>query len=68
MYKYQNIHTMKNMENEENKDQQQEKYVQSLSEREYKAYLIAKSHLGSSFDLEKSIGYMEWKKNQSSPS
>lgn len=68
MYKYQNIHTMENKDNKENKDQQQEKYIQSLSEREYKAYLIAKSHLGSSFDLEKSIGYMEWKKNQSSPS
>jgi hypothetical protein len=59
---------MENKENKENKDQQQEKYIQSLSEREHKAYLIAKSHLGSSFDLEKSIGYMEWKKNQSSSS
>ena len=59
---------MENKDNKENKDQQQEKYIQSLSEREHKAYLIAKSHLGSSFDLEKSIGYMEWKKNQSSSS
>lgn len=59
---------MENKDNKENEDQQQERYVKSLSEREHKAYLIAKSHLGSSFDLEKSIGYMEWKKNQSSPS
>lgn len=61
MYIIQNIrkHTM---ENKENETQQQERYVQSLSEREHKAYLIAKSHLGSSFDLEKSIGYVDWKK------
>ena len=39
-------------------------YIESLSEREYKAYMIAKSHLGSSFDLEKSIGYKDWKKTQ----
>ena len=39
-------------------------YIKSLTEREYKAYMIAKSHLESSFDLEKSIGYKEWKKTQ----
>lgn len=68
MYIIQNIrkHTM---ENKENETQQQERYVQSLSEREHKAYLIAKSHLGSSFDLEKSIGYVDWKKkNDQTPS
>ena len=54
----------KNEMEKENEKQQQERYIQSLSEREHKAYLIAKSHLGSSFDLEKSIGYMDWKKNQ----
>ena len=42
----------------------QHEYIKSLSEREYKAYMIAKSHLESSFDLEKSIGYKEWKKAQ----
>ena len=41
-----------------------QEYIKSLTEREYKAYMIAKSHLESSFDLEKSIGYKEWKKNQ----
>jgi hypothetical protein len=55
------------MENKENETQQQERYVQSLSEREHKAYLIAKSHLGSSFDLEKSIGYVDWKKKTDQP-
>lgn len=68
MYIIQDIrkHTM---ENKENETQQQERYVQSLSEREHKAYLIAKSHLGSSFDLEKSIGYVDWKeKSHQTPS
>jgi len=41
-----------------------QEYIKSLTEREYKAYMIAKSHLETSFDLEKSIGYKEWKKNQ----
>jgi len=37
-----------------------EKYLQSLNEKEYKAYLIAKEHLGDSFQLEKSNGFIEW--------
>jgi hypothetical protein len=41
-----------------------ELYVKSLSEKEYKAYSIAKSHLGSSFSLEKSVGFLKWKKKQ----
>jgi len=36
-------------------------YVRSLSDKEYQGYMIAKSHLGSSFDLEKSLGFIEWK-------
>ena len=40
----------------------QQAYLNSLSEKEKKGYEIAKSHLGMSFDLEKSIGYLEWKK------
>ena len=36
-------------------------YIQSLTEKEHKAYLIAKSHLGSSFQLEKSNGFLKWK-------
>jgi len=34
-----------------------QKYLNSLTPKEYKAYVIAKSHLGTSFDMEKSIGY-----------
>ena len=37
-------------------------YLQSLNARERKAYEIAKSHLGMSFDLEKSNWYIEWVK------
>jgi hypothetical protein len=37
-------------------------YINSLSEIEKKGYEIAKSHLGSSFSLKKSIGFKQWKK------
>ena len=40
-------------------------YLDSLSPKETKAYNIAHSHLGSSFTLEKSIGYLQWKKEAS---
>ena len=40
-------------------------YLDQLGEKEKKAYMIAKTHLGSSFHLLKSIGYLEWKKKQS---
>ena len=36
-------------------------YLKSLTEKEFKAYLIAKNHLGSSFGLDKSIGFLYWK-------
>ena len=39
-------------------------YVKSMSEKELKAYHIAKEHLGDSFQLEKSIGFLEWLKVQ----
>jgi hypothetical protein len=41
-----------------------ELYLKSLNEKEMKAYLIAKEHLGSSFDLSKSVGFINWKKDQ----
>ena len=37
-------------------------YLETLSEKELKSYAIAKSHLGTSFQLEKSHGFLEWKK------
>ena len=38
------------------------KYLDSLSDKEKKGYEIAKSHLGMSFQLEKSLGYLQYKK------
>jgi len=39
-------------------------YLNHLNEIEKKAYLIAKNHLGTSFDIRKSIGYIEWKQKK----
>ena len=39
------------------------KYKDSLSEQERIVLKIAIDHLESSFDIEKSIGYLEWLKN-----
>lgn len=43
---------------------QQEAYINSLSEKEKKALEIAKTHLGSLFTLCKTTGYIQWKKKQ----
>ena len=40
-----------------------DKYILSLNEKELKAYNIAREHLGMSFSLEKSIGFLNWKKD-----
>jgi hypothetical protein len=45
-----------------------EKYIASLSTKEKKGYEIAKSHLGSSFQIEKSIGFKEFVKRLESSS
>lgn len=39
-------------------------YLDSLNTKEKQAYEIAKSHLGSTFHLMKSNGFIEWKKKQ----
>jgi hypothetical protein len=39
-------------------------YLETLNEKEKKAYYIAKSHLGSSFQLEKSNTFLQWKKER----
>lgn len=41
-------------------DNLKQKYIDTLSPKEKKAYLIALSHLGMSFQLEKSRGFLEW--------
>ena len=48
---------------EPNSDPELEAYLQSLSPKEVKAYHIAKDHLGMTYQYEKSIGYLAWKKN-----
>lgn len=39
-------------------------YLQSLNQTQRKAYLIAKDHLGTSFHILRSTGYMDWKKKK----
>ena len=39
------------------------KYLSSFTPIEKKAYAIAKSHLGSSFNIIKSNGYNDWNKS-----
>lgn len=38
-------------------------YLKQLNKIEKQAYTIGKSHLGSSFNIVKSNGYISWKKN-----
>jgi|UniRef100_A0A6C0DSD9 hypothetical protein len=40
------------------------KYLEQLGDKERIAYSIAKEHLGTSFNVLKSIGYITWKKEQ----
>jgi hypothetical protein len=57
---------------EQSKEQEpnslQTKYLESLSEKERKSYEIAKEHLGMSFQLDKSVGYLKWLKTQTTTS
>ena len=39
-------------------------FLEQLSIKERRAYEIAKNHLGMSFQLEKSVGYLKWKTQQ----
>ena len=52
------------MENHDIVEQLKMKYVESLPEKLRQAYLIAKEHLGTSFTIEKSIGYLKWLETQ----
>jgi hypothetical protein len=51
---------MNTTEQDTNKKELLEKYIETLSEKERKSYLIAKEHLGTSFQLEKSVGFLQW--------
>ena len=39
-------------------------YLSQLNGTKYKAYCIAKEHLGTSFNILKSNGFLKWKKEQ----
>ena len=47
--------------------QKTDEFIKSLSAKDLKAYNIAKSHLGSSFSLEKSVMYIRWLTLQTPP-
>ena len=42
-------------------------YLAALSAKERLAYNIAKEHLGTSFTVEKSVGFLRWKRSQEVP-
>jgi hypothetical protein len=42
-------------------------FLKSLDEQPMNSYLIARSHLGNSFDLEKSVAYLRWIKTRPLP-
>lgn len=47
-----------------NISKEEENYILSMSEKEKKAYEVAKTHLGSLFTLHKTAGFLQWKKKQ----
>jgi hypothetical protein len=38
-------------------------YLIQMTESQKKAYIIAQNHLGTSFSIQKSNGFLEWKKS-----
>lgn len=57
----------KQSNNEMNKQSTNEmiqKYMEEMTEQEKLVLKIAQDHLGTSFDIEKSIGFKEWIKNR----
>ncbi len=45
----------------QNNEEIVKQYIDTLNEKEKKALHIAKDNLYSSFDIEKSIGFLKWK-------
>jgi len=41
-----------------------EQYLSSLSPKEIQGYNIAKSHLGMTYQYDKTIGFLAWKQKQ----
>jgi len=50
------------MDNRQEIENTIQKYMESLTEKERVALQIAQDHLESSFDIERSVGYLEFKK------
>ena len=53
------------MNSENEKSELIQKYINQLSEVDKIAMQIAKENLKTSFDIEKSLGYKDWLKNNS---
>jgi hypothetical protein len=47
---------------DDDEETEEDKYLKTLNEKELQAYEIAKSHLGNTFHLKKSNGFIDWKK------
>ena len=45
----------------QNKEEEIAHYIAQLNEQHLKAFILAKNHLGSSFNIYKSNGFIEWK-------
>jgi hypothetical protein len=45
----------------EDKEAELNQFLQSLNEKQRKAFEIAKQHFGSSFDYYRSNGFIDWK-------
>ena len=45
----------------------EERYIAQLNENERKTLEIARQHLESSFDLEKSLGFQQWLEKNKTP-
>jgi hypothetical protein len=59
--------TKENLEKQLQSEQElMEEYIKTFSKKELQSYEIAKNHLGTSFQLEKSNGFLKWKKQQES--
>tara|TARA_R110002012_G_scaffold75019_1_gene189877 strand:- start:394 stop:591 length:198 start_codon:yes stop_codon:yes gene_type:complete len=56
--------TKETKESKEKETEEENEYISSLSPLEKKTLEIAQSHLESSFNLQKSIGFMKWKEVQ----
>jgi len=56
------LHTNMSSPAEETQEELFTLYLSSLNDREFKAYHIAKDHLGMSFTMERSNGFRQWKK------